>query len=441
MECVQRLKTALRTTRELFHTQPVTWDLHPGSELARYWLFISGAYSGLEQSLKYLIATEKNLTIATVRDTRTHEGPSARGADGSRPPRRRYPHHVHQLFEELDNGTKAVLREHYARFQSLHSYIPIECLDHFLSEVSGPKGSGYTRWRYALIEQGALPSNSAETLLTVWDTAVQICEERLWEGKRRVIGIEQHLIQQLAPLLDHALTTTSVNRQEAGEDYLDIGVEIRRCVRRFGHPLNFFAQCLFHCARYSGPFPRDASPWLEETLTRFLRELHAKPALSAATPLRQFCRRAQGLTADGLGLEWDPSAKRFVSLPWTLRARLTRQPPPGAIRVDAQEGTLLRLRPLLDAARALDMEVLENRSAPPNREADHWIRTLEVRARSAGAAPGQCLLSVWERRSVLELYLVPEVPEDQIDRTLRSIMTIWRNPPHVTWGEEDESLS
>ena len=63
IEKVQRLVTARRKTREALEREPVTRELHPGTDIARRWPVITAAYNGLEQTLKYLIAEEKAYTI------------------------------------------------------------------------------------------------------------------------------------------------------------------------------------------------------------------------------------------------------------------------------------------------------------------------------------------------------------------------------------------
>ena len=250
-----------------------------------------------------------------------------------------------------------------------------------------------------------------------------------------MIGVEHRLQIRLDTLFDSAACETSVAKQNAGEPYYDIHDETTRWIRHYGHPLNFFAQCLYHRARYSETFPADTSAWLADALARFLAKLESMRALNGATPLRQFWIRASGLSPDGLGIEWNPSVRRFKRLPWTLPVLLADEPPPCAIRVDAEEGTLLRLRPMLNAARALKLEILENRASARDARGNQWARTLEVRTGPAATSDGTLLLSVWERTSYPEFYLAPEIAEDQIPQTLRSILTVWRNPPTATWSE------
>ena len=51
IEKVQRLLTAHRKTKQVLENEPVTWELHPGTDIARNWTVITAAYSGLEQTI------------------------------------------------------------------------------------------------------------------------------------------------------------------------------------------------------------------------------------------------------------------------------------------------------------------------------------------------------------------------------------------------------
>ena len=123
LEKVQRLLTAHRKTKEVVENEPVSWELHAGSDIARKWPVITAAYSGLEQTLKYLIAEEKGKGIAEL----------IRRENGKRSLYET--HNVAWLFSELENPTQEVVRDFYGRYQSLHSYITVETVDEFLRMV------------------------------------------------------------------------------------------------------------------------------------------------------------------------------------------------------------------------------------------------------------------------------------------------------------------
>ena len=65
-ETVQRLGTAHQKTKEVLESEPVAWELHAGTEIASNWTVVTAAYSGLEQTVKYLIAEENSQTISEL---------------------------------------------------------------------------------------------------------------------------------------------------------------------------------------------------------------------------------------------------------------------------------------------------------------------------------------------------------------------------------------
>ena len=154
IEKVQRLLTAHKTTREALESKPVTWELHPGTDIARNWPVITAAYSGLEQTLNYLIADQAGISIPELIDL---AAPPNAGID--QPHARRHPYCTHNLawlFSKLDAPARDVVRAFYGRFRSQHSYVAVADADKFLNQVSVPRGTGYERWRYTLIEDRPL---------------------------------------------------------------------------------------------------------------------------------------------------------------------------------------------------------------------------------------------------------------------------------------------
>lgn len=143
MEKVQRLLTAHKKTTEVLEGEPVTRELHPGTDIARNWTVITSAYSGLEQTLKYLIAEECELSIEELIDFIAPQN-----AEVNELRHGRYPYRTHNLvllFLKLQEPTQVVVRDFCQRFRSLHSYIGNTDVDQFLTLISGPKGAGYER--------------------------------------------------------------------------------------------------------------------------------------------------------------------------------------------------------------------------------------------------------------------------------------------------------
>ena len=211
IEKVQRLLTGYKKTRETLESEPVTWELHPGTDIARNWTVITAAYSGLEQTLKYLIAEENGITIPELIDFTVSDN-----VDANEHNAKTYPYRTHNLswlFSKLEKSTQDVVRDFFGRYHSLHSYIAISSADDFLNRVSGHQGVGYERWRYALIEEKPLPKNSPEALVAIWGVCVQIAKERLWKNQR-VRMPDKELAQTFCRRLEALLDNVSVDRQK-----------------------------------------------------------------------------------------------------------------------------------------------------------------------------------------------------------------------------------
>lgn len=392
MEKVQRLLTAHKTTREALESNPVTWELHPGTDIARNWPVITAAYSGLEQTLKYLIADRTGISIPELIDLVALPDAGINQRHAGRHPYRT--HNLAWLFSKLDDPARDVVRDFYGRFRSLHSYVAVADVDEFLNQVSGPRGAGYERWRYTLIEDRPLPKNSPETLAAVWGVCVQIAEERLW-GSQRVRMPDRALMERFCQSLEFVVAKVSVDRQEAGEPFRDISHEVREWLWRPGHPLNAFAAILWHFARYGSHGAECVSEWLSDALTKWIRDLAASPAASARTSLRAFVDRARGQAPDGASIRWSPDAKRFESVPWSLEARFRVAPPPRATVIADPAPLGIPLRSLWLAAREAGYRVLENRAFDAPLGEAVWLCTLEVRADDAG--DDEPLLSIWRK--------------------------------------------
>ena len=292
LEKVQRLLTAHKKTKEMLESEPVTREFHPGSDIARNWTVITAGYIGLEQTFKYLIAEENNLSIEELREIR----------EGRKHPYKT--HDVSKLFKRLAKSTRGVVRDFYGRFQSLHPYITVGTMDEFLREVSGEGGEGYERWRYTLIEDKELPKNSPEALVAVWEVSVQIAEERVW-GNSRVRMPDEALTREFCYQLEAMEMQVSCDRQNAGEPFRDIARETKDWLWKFGHPLNAFADVLWHFSRYEEHGQTEVSEWLSDALTRWTNVVLSRPDIAGRTSLRAFVGRAQGHRPYGQSLRWE----------------------------------------------------------------------------------------------------------------------------------------
>ena len=421
IEKVQRLCTAHRKTKETLEAEPVTWELHPGSDIARKWTVITAAYIGLEQTIKYLIAEQNSQSIAELIAFR----------EGKKHPYRT--HDVGQLFSRLPPQTQDVIRDFYGRFQSLHPYITVKTADEFLSVVSGEGGTGYERWRYTLIEDKELPRNSPEGLVAVWGVCVQIAKATAWE-KELVRMPDEELTSKLWMQLDDVVLNVSVDRQNAGEPPQDIARETRGWVRREGHPLNAFADVLWHFRRYGEHGQADVSDWLADALNGWALVVLKSPAIAGTTSLRAFVERAQGRTPDGQSLRWNRKANRFEDIPWALENRHRTALPPDAVVIGDPTG--MRLQLLWQAAKQSGYRVLENRAFKGPTNEDRWFRTVELQAAADGDE--RPILSIWQERNNDEpkFYMVEQISREAIVANMRTWieMVALKTQPKTSWG-------
>ena len=387
-EIVQRLGVAYRKTRKFLESQPITRDLHPGSEIASNWTIITAAYSGLEQSIKYLIAEEKSCTI---RELLNLGGENGNGKIRNRPYQT---HNLASLFHHLEEETKSVIRDYFAQYQSLHSYITIETVDDFLSEVSGVDGRGYELWRYTLIEEDErLPRNSAEGMLAIWGICVEIARSRLY-GSQGVRMLDDKLSSILSDKLFCSFTDQFVEIQysrSVDQRLLDLGREAYDGIFEGKHPLNAFAEILQHFGAnkshgLSG-FPEFVSKAVHIWIER-ISNFNEKPGI---TSLRIFIERAQGKTPAGESIRWNCDSRRFEIVPWSLDLITDNTLPLDAIAIEHPDC----LQKLKDVARNCGYTIRENRSCtnPPNFDKDIYFRTLEVSEPSTM----EPVITVWQK--------------------------------------------
>ena len=416
-EKIQRLRTAHKKTKETLDWEPLTWELHPGTNIARKWTVVTAAYSGLEQTLKYLIAEEQGHTIPQLID---YGQPEIRYTD--KYARRQYPYRTHNLaflFSALGKATQDIVREFFARFQSLHSYITIDRVDQFLEEASGAKGLGYGRWRYMLIEDEQLPRNSSEALVAIWGVCVEVAVARIWT-KQRVRMPDEMLEWEFYHRLEKLRTAVAVERQNQGEEFQDIEAELKTWLWNEGHPLNAFADLLWHFDRYEIHRVTDISDLFSDTLSRWARSVLEDPVTIGPATLRAFVERARGHWPDGASIRWNANSNRFEAVRWSMPTRFQGAPPPDAVVIGDPTWRGTRLNTLWREAREGGYEVRENRAFDGPRDPDVWFRTLAVGVgQSRGVKP---VLTVWEKRWSDEnlMYIVEECPPAEMGESLRS---------------------
>ncbi len=315
-EIVKRLQVAYKKTNEILEREPISRDLHPGSDIARRWTIITAAYSGLEQTLKFLIANEESYTIEELINHRSQSNKKINKSIGGRYPYRT--HDLARLFCCLEESKKVVIRKYYGQFQSLHSYISIESLDDFLKEVSDLDGKGYERWRYSLIEvKKPLPRNSAEALVAIWGVCTEIAIKCVFDNQR-VRMLDQKLRWTLWQQLEKQMNAVSLKRQIAGEPFQNLKIEARDRLFQDRCSLDVFAEILWHFDRYRSHGLTNVSGQLSEAVNKWIAHFLDYKSKAGITSLRWFIERAQGRTPLGESIRLNKETKHFEAVPSSL---------------------------------------------------------------------------------------------------------------------------
>jgi len=321
-EVLQRLQAAYRSTRDAFERAGKTHDLHPGTEIANYWPFITGCYSGIEQSLKVILASERGLTVEQVLKEKG---------------RKYVTHDLGCLFSELDDTAKQVLEEYYERFRSLHNYIDASNLQQFLNEVSGPRGSGYEKWRYSLVEtEGEMPRIGVECMLSMWGATVDLIASRQYPDKERHVVMPD----------DDLRNAMQASFRDASEDDIEA---VNEFVDPHRNALSAVAELLWKdhrgiCSETEG------SDWMATFLRRTLSAITEE---SNRSNVSMFITRAKGRSPSGLSVRWNCQRQRFEAIPWNLPERVIDALPCGTqeyfperydelLRIIYQEGFSVR---------------------------------------------------------------------------------------------------
>ncbi|MCY4583632.1 MAG: hypothetical protein OXE50_12690 [Chloroflexi bacterium] len=176
-----KCREAHRIIFNLYHANPVHHDVVPSYNALQAWPYIVCAYSGIEQTIKVLLQTN------SIRYP-------DRGSKG---------HMLDYLFSLLPESEKDIVRECYAIYHSLHTYIDIDTADEFLKAISGgvQSKSGYNDWRYMLMDfestilTAQIPRNHPSAMIEVWGTLTKILMAKLYGRGLSHVGhrIQDHI--------------------------------------------------------------------------------------------------------------------------------------------------------------------------------------------------------------------------------------------------------
>ncbi len=327
-EILQRLKTAYKVTKELYEANPIPRDLHEGTNIANHWPLLTATYSGLEQTLKFLIAIENSQSIQDYLKDKSN-----------------YIHDLSSLYGQLRNENKQILNDYYIQFQSLHCYIPMEDIYSFLKNVSGNKGNGYQLWRYSLLEHyNQPPVNSVDAMIAIWGMAVEICAYRIYqEFKPRLLA------QKIQFKLNQSFTRTyrkvSISDQNQGKPYPNLEKKINQLYQRFDCPLNLFTKILWNYDRYETHGLENVPEKLSEVINEWARLVLENRKHCTDSTLKVFLDRSTAKTIIGESIRWNSQTGKFDTVPWSLDCRSRESEPKNAIKVrNNPESEIKRLR-------------------------------------------------------------------------------------------------
>ena len=159
-----------------YHERPIQRDMIAEYDAIAAWGTVTCCYSGIEQAMKCLL--------------------EMRGAFK----RKKHWHHcIGKLFRELASEEQDVLRVSYAKYRSLHDYIPPETVDSFLDAID----AGYETWRYFLLEGEMPPTTHPGAMLEIWSALSDILQARVFTN-HGLNSVEQRIDYYLDEKLDKA---------------------------------------------------------------------------------------------------------------------------------------------------------------------------------------------------------------------------------------------
>ena len=321
---------------------------------------------------------------------------ATRGPEGAKGGARfPYRHHnLGRLFRCLDEPIRAAVSEQYRRFRTLHPYIGPAAAGEFLDVVSAEDGRGYERWRYSLTApEQKIPTNSAEALLSIWDTAVQLCQtdRKGW----RLRGVYEHLSEGFAGSLDGIMEKLSMERVRRGCAYHDFRAESTEWMRTHGGVLNAYARLVYREHRRLLPDPGadGLSSLFADALRRWVQA--GGGAVTPRSDVRMFVARAAGRRGPGRGVCWNVETDRFEDIPWELGETTVGEPPEGSLRFEDDYRESHRLEEM----RSLHLQgfrVTENHPAKADMPMDKWLCTLC--GEKTVAPGGKLMVRFWEHR-------------------------------------------
>ena len=431
-----RLQTAYAETLENHTRKPAYIELLGDVALAQQWLTVGATYSGIEQTLKYLIALQKDLTLDELLVKKgIVENPQEE-------PDQRTKYRIHQLgslFSRLDPRTKEAVEHDYAVWQSLYDYYTFPTCVEFLDRIQGDGNDGHLDWRYCLIQEHLPPPNSADAMLAIWASLIRLCEKR--EGIPHRAGArrsDEEVRFGLSECLERACMDYELRAAENGDPIPPLREELRRWAPSGSRMVNNMAALLGHREKYLEVPEREGSEAMRRTLAACLSQLahQARQGMRGALPT--FARRALGYFPTGESVQWNPETVRFENVAWPLQSESMDDAPPGAIRVAPEDNAGGRLRDIWHHASVAGYEVKETREFAANLDRPvQWHLRMRVYDQHERAEDAR--ISVWQER---DLHGAIAVEHHAPEAPLQPHMDLWlrrcKYPVRAKWLAHDE---
>ena len=401
------IRNAYDKARAAWESTPPVHELSPSYALSNIWPALTLSYSGIEQTLKFLLARARGLSVAEL---------VALPRNASHEPHRSFrSHDLSWLFGQLAPAVRDALEADFRTFLSLYSFIPYDGLDDFLLDISGHRGDGYQRWRYILVEFDASPPrNSPDAMLAIWRCLLlELSRQSEWTAL--FSPLPQHVEDDLLHLL-RDVESREFNAVHSGtgplsgsDSVLAIDPELDAWFASSPNRLAAFASVLDYCHNRGDPGIDSASQFFSTVLIGWYREVaHACANGNSATTM--FARRAWGDEASsggGPSVVWDEEARLFRPTPWTLALLTSGDPPQGGVIVADLQRFSPRFRLVRRVAADCGYRFLENRSFPLEVPDTRWCRVYEVRESDSS---GEVLLTFWQRRGDEDFFYACEGP-------------------------------
>ena len=401
--------------------------------MAQEWPAISAAYSGIEQTLKFLIALDKGLTVDELLvEDGIVENPEEE-------PNRRAKYRIHQLgtlLSRLDPGTRNRVEQEYTIWQSLYDYIPIRRCAEFLDHIQGNRNRGHLDWRYCLVQGQPPPQNSADAMLTIWGLLVRRCKARAGHPHRSSTRTaDEEVADGLRQYLEAACTDAETSAAESNEEIGPLREEYAGWAPTKTCLVNNMAALLGYCRRYGRVPDHEGTESWTYVLAHCVRCLMYDVAQDKRGPLFTFARRALGDFPTGESVRWNPDAYRFENVPWPLQCEAIEQEPVDATRVELEDNADGRLREIWDHARIDGYEVKETRKFAARLPDDRWHLRMRVFDRVSGT--DQARFSVWQQHSLEGPIAIEEHMSDLPPRPRIAMWLRCKNPVRGKWVAHD----